>query len=408
MVLAETGQRKFSGGTLGYLLLSVLASCLWASSVLAQNEVADFLQQHWQRPLLPQGDLPDSYSDVEASLSPEACGTCHAEQLVDWSSSLHSKAMGPGLMGQLLEMAPHARSEQQACLRCHAPLAEQADSLVDELKTGDSNGLHRQGLVCAACHVRRHQRFGPARKDGSVPAPDIKLPHDGWIVTNAFQDSRFCGACHQFEKNGFALNGKLLENTYEEWRQSRYADAGINCQQCHMPGRRHQWRGIHDPEMVRSGVSIEVTAITQSGTALSGQMTMTNTGTGHRFPTYVTPQVVMQGYQQSAAGELLPGTDSYFVVARRVALDLSAEIFDTRLAPDQTALLDYRLPRHPLAQTLMFRIWVEPDTFYQQFFSSRLKYAQPGPANEMLQDALKATAESRFTLFEKRLVLPQE
>ncbi|WP_432471689.1 ammonia-forming cytochrome c nitrite reductase subunit c552 [Amphritea sp. HPY] len=407
-MLAETGLRKSSGWGLGYLLISTLAGCLWASPVLAENQVADFLQQHWQRPLLPQGDRPEGYSDVEASLSPEACGTCHAEQLADWSSSMHSKAMGPGLMGQLVTMAPHARSEQQACLSCHAPLAEQADSLVDELKTGDGSGLHRQGLVCAACHVRRHKRFGPARKDGSVPAIDQKLPHDGWVVTNAFQDSRFCAACHQFDESGFALNGKLLENTYEEWRQSRYADAGVSCQQCHMPGRRHQWRGIHDPEMVRSGVSIEVTDITQAGTELRGQMAMTNTGIGHRFPTYVTPQVVMQGYQQSAAGELLPGTDSYFVVARRVALDLSAEIFDTRLAPDQTARLDYQLPRHPMAKMLVFRIWVEPDTFYQQFFTSRLQHAPPGPATDMLQSALQAAAESRFTLFEQRLALPYE
>jgi len=382
--------------------------CLWPGSAVGEDEVTAFLKQHWQRPLVPQGDQPDGYSDIEASLSPEACGTCHAEQLADWSRSLHSKAMGPGLMGQLLEMAPHSRNEHQACLRCHAPLAEQADSLVGELETGAGNGLHRQGLVCASCHVRQRRVYGPARKDGSVPATDEKLPHNGWIVSSAFQDSRFCGACHQFEEGDFALNGKLLENTYEEWRQSRYADAGVSCQQCHMPGRQHQWRGIHDPEMVRNGVSIEITDITQTDTELRGQMTMTNTGTGHRFPTYVTPQVVMHGYQESASGEPLVGTDSYFVVARRVALDLSTEIFDTRLAPDQTALLDYRIVRHSQAENLVFRVWVEPDTFYQQFFTSRLQYAQPGPATEMLQSALQATAESRFTLFEQRLALPEE
>lgn len=405
-MLAETGQGKPSGWMLGYLLLSVLASCLWASSALAKDEVADFLRQHWQRPLMPQGELADGISDVAASLRPEACGSCHTEQFADWRNSLHSKAMGPGLMGQLLEMSPHSRNEHQACLRCHAPLAEQAESLVDELNTAAVTGLHRQGLLCAACHVRQHQVYGPARKDGSVPAPGGELPHDGWIVTNAFQDSRFCAACHQFDEDGFSLNGKLLENTYEEWRQSRYAKTGISCQKCHMPGRRHQWRGIHDPGMVRSGVSIQVTDISQAGTELRGQMTMTNTGTGHRFPTYVTPQVVMHGYQQSAAGEPLKGTDSYFVVARRVALDLSAEVFDTRLAPDQTALLDYRVVRHPEAEQLVFRIWVEPDTFYQQFFTSRLQYGKAGPGTEMLQDALQATSKSRFTLFEQRLELP--
>src|SRR5439155_14402052 len=29
---------------------------------------------------------------------------------------------------------------------------------------------------------------------------------------------------------------------------------------CHMPDRRHLWRGVHHPEMVRSGVTIDASA----------------------------------------------------------------------------------------------------------------------------------------------------
>ncbi len=67
--------------------------------------------------------------------------------------------------------------------------------------------------------------------------------------TADFWKSDFCAVCHQFSPDQ-AINGKLLENTVEGWRQSPQAAAGQTCQSCHMPSRRHLWRGIHDPDMV--------------------------------------------------------------------------------------------------------------------------------------------------------------
>lgn len=390
-----------------------------AATSTAEQDTDAFLQQHWQRPIPTQGVPPEHYSDLEGSLSPQACGTCHTEQLTDWSTSLHSRAMGPGLMGQLVEMSPHARGEHQSCIRCHAPLAEQADLLVDEIANGftplpeaqsknplQTKDLHRQGLVCAACHVRNNQRFGPARKDGSSPSEEQTLPHNGWTVSPAFADSKFCAACHQFEANEFSLNGKLLENTYVEWQQSKYADEGIHCQNCHMPDRKHQWRGIHDPEMVRKGVTIDSRSGNLEGPQLHAQMIMTNTGTGHRFPTYVTPQVVMMGYQEDGNGQLLGGTQSYYVVARRVPLNLSHEVFDTRLAPGETALLEYQMDRHPEAMNIVMKIYVEPDKFYEGFYTSMLESDLMGPGAPMLQEALNQAQKSVFTLYERRLELP--
>lgn len=125
-----------------------------------------FLSRHWQRPLPPQGEPPDPFSELEASLDPRACGTCHPQQLLDWQDSLHAQAMGPGMLGQLMDIAPGDRVEHQACLRCHAPLAEQADEVVTWLSAGEAatdnpaegvipNGpLYKQGLICAGCHLR--------------------------------------------------------------------------------------------------------------------------------------------------------------------------------------------------------------------------------------------------------------
>lgn len=76
-------------------------------------------------------------------------------------------------------------------------------------------GLMRQGLVCAACHVRQHQRFGPPpRADAQArQVPRSGLPHNGATVSAAFLRSEFCSSCHQFEPSDLRLNGKLLEDT---------------------------------------------------------------------------------------------------------------------------------------------------------------------------------------------------
>jgi hypothetical protein len=250
--------------------------------------------------------------------------------------------------------------------------------------------------------VRDHQRYGPPRKDGSSPDPALQLPHNGWISSAAFEDSRFCAACHQFPRDGYALNGKLLENTYEEWKASRYGREGKTCQSCHMPDRRHLWRGIHDPEMVKAGVTIDVKpARIQSG-VVSATLTIRNTGTGHHFPTYVTPKVVAEAYQESAGGQVLKDTLREYIIARQVSPDLSEEIADTRIAPDEQAPLDYRVPLHRDAASLVFRVRVEPDAFYTGFYRSLLAGKQAGKGERLIRQALKDSTASAFTLYLQR------
>lgn len=372
---------------------------------------AAFLDRHWARPLAAQGRPPEKFTPLEASLAPADCGTCHADQYRDWQTALHAHAMGPGLMGQLVDMAPEARDEHQACLRCHAPLAEQADALVDALAATDrpakkysAPALHQQGLVCAACHVRAHERFGPPRQDGTLPdaTQNAALPHGGFTASQAFADSRFCSACHQFQPDEYALNGKLLENTYEEWKSSRHAREGRTCQSCHMPGRRHLWRGIHDRDMVRSGVEFLPEGGMMSDGAVQASLTVRNTGTGHHFPTYVTPRVIAEIEQLASDGRGLPGTRVEQVIQRQVPLDLASEIADTRLPPDGEIRLAYALPRHRDATALVFRLRVEPDEFYARFYRSLLVDGEAGKGRKLLGEALKQAESSGFVAFEEQ------
>src|SRR5919197_651632 len=315
------------------------------------ERVGDFLERHWRRPLAPQGAPPARFSALEASLQPEACGVCHPQQLADWRTSWHASSLGPGVAGQLEEMLERDPGDALSCQSCHAPLAEQApviaaDGRFEPNPRYDAS-LQPRGLVCAGCHVREHERFGPPRRDGSLASavPRERLPHNGVTRTPAFLASEFCASCHQFTPEGFALNGKLLENTYNEWKASRFARQGTHCQDCHMPDRRHLWRGIHDPDMVRSGLAITVEAGAphyRPGDTARVVLRVQSSRVGHAFPTYVTPRVLLRVELLDSVGRPLPGTQQERVIAREVALDLSRETSDTRLAPGQTVVLDYR------------------------------------------------------------------
>src|SRR5947199_9643921 len=95
-------------------------------TVAAADTIQESLARHWRQPLAPQGPPPARFSPLEASLAPEACGACHPAQLADWTTSLHSRSMGPGVAGQLVEMLESDPGSALSCLTCHAPLAELA------------------------------------------------------------------------------------------------------------------------------------------------------------------------------------------------------------------------------------------------------------------------------------------
>ncbi len=172
------------------LLLTLCFAFTFPLSTTQADDAATsaFLARHWQRPLPHQGEPPASFSELEVALDPRACGTCHAQQFQDWQGSLHAHAMGPGMLGQLMDMAPGDRTEHQACLRCHAPLAEQADEVVAWLSAGDDNipnpsegaipqgPLYSQGLICAGCHLRNYRVYGPHSNK-------YRLPHHPWVKT---------------------------------------------------------------------------------------------------------------------------------------------------------------------------------------------------------------------------------
>ncbi len=405
---------KMINSLLAVMILSVTAASGQQRAQWTERAQLDFLKKHWQVPVPLQGKPPADWSESEASLAPETCGGCHAAQFKDWQTTIHSRAVGPGLMGQTPTLLREEPATANVCYTCHAPLSEQQE--VISFGTRNRRNAHfdevlqSKGLTCAACHVRSNQRFGPPRRDGLLEStkPRDQLSHGGATRTPAFERAEFCMGCHQFQPDGNALNGKLLENTYNEWRNGPYAAQGIQCQQCHMPDRRHLWRGIHDPEMVRSGVKVDLQMKQQSysvGDKLEATLTVTNSGVGHYFPTYVTPKVVLRIELLDDSGQVIAASVREEIVGRQVTLDLDREIADTRIPPKGVHTFRYLGTIDRAGLKLHAEVIVYPDEFYARFYEAKLAGQLSTVERQRLSQALDDTRKSVYKLFEQDIPL---
>jgi len=322
--------------------------------------------------------------------------------------------MGPGIFWQFGVLG---QEESNRCLRCHAPLAEQKALLAQGQGWRNAPAsqppayvgadLHRQGLVCAACHVRGHQRFGPPSGAARAAAPAV-TPHGGFVASPAFKDSRFCATCHQFPPQGRALSGKLLENTFEEWRTSRAAREGRTCQQCHMPGRRHLWRGIHDPATVRAALLRRLDVVRLSRERARVTATLINAGAGHFLPTYLVPKIFVSlslEPKRGPAREIARRT-----IGRTANEELSHELEDTRIPPDGKFVVEAEVDLPAGVSAVELRVEVAPGEHYERMFQSMLQRSDlklDTLSRALLQDALRAARAKRYRLDRLVLTVPE-
>ncbi|GEM_PF-1136313 len=370
--------------------------------------MSEWLKNHFPIYIPAQGKAPSAWSDLEKDIQPEACGKCHERQYKDWKESLHHKAMSPTVVGQLIDMELDAPMLAITCQRCHAPLAEQVPYFRKGVHNPDFvEGFREKGLTCAGCHVRAHMRNGPpARRPGTESGG----PHGGFTVHAEYESPAFCASCHDFEGAG-TMHGKLIQETAQEWRRTQYAAQGVSCQNCHMPDRRHLWKGVHDSAMVNSAVSIQLEATPpESKTdSLSAILSLTNVGAGHRLPTYIEPQILLILEQLDAKGKPIPGTRAEGVIARKVTEEMDKEVFDTRLMPGETYRLNYRKTLHPKAKTLLARVEVWPDEAYRLYFLKMLATPELRPQMPQvvgkIEQAIKQDTDSRYLLWERQTAL---
>ena len=303
-------------------------------------------ENYWELPVPPQGQAPRAWSGLERSLHPAACGVCHPVQFAEWKSSLHARAFGPGFRAELRSGV----DDVSTCHTCHTPLSEQADN----------PELRRHAIVCSSCHVRGHRRFGPTQEQ-QREGPSA---HGGAVRSEAFERAEFCVRCHQFGEGQDMPGGKFVMDVYREWREARQERA---CQSCHMPDRRHLWRGIHDRDMVRGAMKLEI----EAGERI--EIKITNSGAGHMMPTYIVPLIVLSARFEDAAGREIEGTLRTWEIGRELTDSLDEEISDTRLKPGETRTYIYEGSPPASASRIVAAVDVHPDHLYLGLFESRLR-----------------------------------
>lgn len=362
-----------------WLSLIVIASLILIPlgvALSSRSQTTD-VHEYWKLPVTSAGAPQPGAHPLVQSYDTTACGACHINQHQDWRASVHAQAFSPGLAGQL---PVFSRTEQEACLACHAPRVEQQ---VAWFKPGQRATV--EGVDCAACHVRKGTRFGPREVD--------LTPHGRVEASALFKRSEFCSVCHQFGPEGFAFNGKPLENTYEEWKATRYARDNVTCQGCHMPGGRHEFRGIHDPEMTRRGLAVR--AVREHDRI---RLTATNAGAGHHLPTYTTPLIRIEISGKNKRRE--------HVLRRELAWDAQTglrEVSDTRLAAGESVSIALELPARAFGHIV---VTVDPGyDYHARIFPdliASLGTTLSSQAQAMLRSARNATRSRAYVLYRLR------
>ena len=137
---------------------------------------------------------------------------------------------------------------------------------------------------------------------------------------------------------------------------------------------------------------------------------LTNTGTGHAFPTYTTPAVMLKAAFLDKEGEIVAG--GFYgerVLQRRLNMQTSpwSEDSDTRVLPGDSAELKFSRRVPVGASTLYLWVWVEPDNFYTGFYQSYLRKGKSFPGAEILSRALQDTLKSPYLLFSRMFPIPE-
>ncbi|MBT3206635.1 MAG: hypothetical protein HOM14_06190 [Gammaproteobacteria bacterium] len=348
-------------------------------SLLCIVSVVQAESDYWSVPIVSNtADKLDSNLLID-SLLPESCGLCHIPQFEQWKTSLHAHAAGSGVLGQLPLFDQQTSID---CLNCHAPRIEQQKSLL----SGKTTPQH--GVDCASCHIRHQQSYGPR--------PIQITPHGKLTEEPLFKESLFCGSCHQFGEDAILVNGKPLENTLEEWKTSRYAAEKKTCQACHMPDKAHTFKGVHDPDFVRTSLSVE--AIRTNSTLT---ITLTNQGAGHALPTYITPRLRIIWIGDDGNHQVMT------VIQRKMDWKSEtgwSELFDTRLMPDEIRNIITTLT---INNSGYIEVWVDPDAdYYDRVYPAILEAmseeSAPDTAINQIEEAMDAASKSSYRLLQLR------
>ena len=356
---------------------------------------------------IPYQKIPEGIDSLRA----ESCGTCHREIYDEWKTSIHSRAYEDPFFQAYWKRDRNI----WICLNCHTPLENQQPTLIKEIPRGRVEKAiqvpnphydpeyQKEAITCAACHVREGVILGPF-DDSVAPHPTKFDP--------SFRTTQVCYRCHNVVSGPAQLYRVGPCGTYAEYEGKFFMqERGMICQSCHMPeverpvanggpirqGRRHLWRGGHDPEMIKRAVAVQVKTdpvTPKAGEQVRFTLTLINAGAGHKIPTgdpdrHFTVEFSVQD-QQGKVLDRQTDTMGRWILWQPAIV----ELYDNRLLPlaSRDYTFSYRLPTEQGKVTLKALVRYHILTDDQ---------------HEMLKKKYGLTAEEQysFTIYERSFPL---
>jgi hypothetical protein len=175
---------------------------------------------------------------------PEECGECHVEIYKQWKGSMHSNAYVDPIFQALWKIGNEETGglTEKLCSGCHSAIGVTTGEIGGG---GELSEIAKKGVQCDVCHSVVGSNYDRTKAQephnlslildpGNVkrgPHKDAKSDYHESEYSELHTKSEFCGNCH----NVFHPLSKFpIERTYDEWKYSVYAQAGIQCQDCHM------------------------------------------------------------------------------------------------------------------------------------------------------------------------------
>ena len=242
-----------------------------------------------------------AWADFARAASPRpstVCAACHGSIQKAWSASAKAKSWSNPVFQAFLADAEAARGKgiRMACLSCHAPQA----AVTGDLQVEDP--VAKEGVTCNFCHnvsavevspkpaSYTHDPSNPNLMRGPYSDSDPGSAHD-FEHLDTMTKGDFCSACHWANND----KGLEIEGTYPQWKASKAAAAGKQCQTCHMPpapGKasplsKKQRDAVHAHTFFGPRVPGGLDSVaTLAAQMVSGKLkiTVTNVRAGHALP----------------------------------------------------------------------------------------------------------------------------
>jgi hypothetical protein len=259
---------------------------------------------------------------------------------------------------------------RKTCLGCHAPVAARMGDLALVKK------VSWEGVTCDFCHSIREVEMNTGNPKASVqfslvktgPLKDSVSTGHATEFSAAHTSSRICAPCHEYRNAG----GFQVLSTYSEWKGSRYAREGRECQSCHMSRvsgdvvdpkvkrssarvNLHQMPGSHSIEQLTSTIRAQLATVRDKD-QLKVSVEMANVAAGHYVPTgSPLRQLLLEVRADAYDGQHFREERSYTrkiadqqgapVTHEHVAFMKGAKVLsDTRLAPDEKRTETFTFP----------------------------------------------------------------